>query len=137
MEPVLRAAKSDDLASVLKLWREAEAEPSHTDDIESLRRLIAHDPGALIVAATDGHIVGSVIAGWDGWRGSIYRLAVAPSHRRRGLGTRLLGQAEGRLAQLGARRLQAIVVSTDERASAFWAGSDWELQSNRARYVKG
>ena len=42
-----------------------------------------------MVAESDQQIVGTVIAGWDGWRGSIYRLVVAPSHRRAGLGRRL------------------------------------------------
>ncbi len=137
MEPVLRAATLDDLPSVLQLWRDAEAEPSHTDDLDSLRRLIRDGAGALIVAVADGRVVGSVIAGWDGWRGSIYRLAVAPSHRRKGLGRQLLRRAEGRLAELGAVRFQAIVVRTDDRASAFWDASGWERQANRSRYVKG
>lgn len=50
--------------------------------------------------------MGSVIAGWDGRRGSLYRLAVAPDYRRQGLGRRLLDVAEGRLASSGAARLQ-------------------------------
>ena len=74
---------------------------------------MAHDPEALLLAEEDSLIVGSVIAAWDGWRGTIYRLAVAPSHRRGGLGRSLLRAAEERLRDLSAARLQAIVVETD------------------------
>jgi ribosomal protein S18 acetylase RimI-like enzyme len=81
--------------------------------------------------------VGSVIAGWDGWRGSLYRLAVVPDYRRHGLGRRLLDEAERRLASSGASRLQAIVVETDAQAAAFWRASDWEEQVERLRFVKG
>ncbi len=126
-----------DVGSVLQLWIDADAEPSHTDDVESLTKLIAHDPGALIVADDDGRLVGSVIAGWDGWRGSVYRLAVAPSHRRSGLGSRLLAAAESRLAAVGAVRMQAIVVETEPGALSFWAASDWGQQASRLRFVKG
>ena len=122
---------------MLDLWREAAAEPTHTDDIDSITRLIACDPAALIVAEEDGHIVGSVIAGWDGWRGSIYRLVVAPSQRRHGLGRRLLAAAEERLQQAGAVRSQAIVVETDAQAAGFWRASGWEQQVHRLRFVKG
>ncbi len=90
------ASCSTDAGSVLLLWADSDAEPTRTDDLESLQRLITHDPAALIVAEDDGRLVGSVIVGSDGWRGSVYRLAVAPPHRRRGLGRRLL--AEGRIA---------------------------------------
>jgi ribosomal protein S18 acetylase RimI-like enzyme len=82
--PVIRMARACDLPAILELWMLADAEPGHTDTLESLTKLIARDPGALLMAADGGAIVGSVIAAWDGWRGTVYRLAVAPSHRRRG-----------------------------------------------------
>jgi ribosomal protein S18 acetylase RimI-like enzyme len=135
--PTLRSAGMDDIDAVLALWRQADAEPTHTDDHESLQRLIAHQPGALIVADTGRQLVGSVIAGWDGWRGSIYRLVVAPAHRRTGLGGRLVAEAERRLSAMGAVRLQAIVVETDARATGFWQNSGWEQQAARLRFVRG
>jgi len=137
MTPAIRKATPNDVPTVLALWQEAEAEPTHTDDVESLRRLVAHDPDALIVAESGERIVGSVIAAWDGWRGSIYRLAVAPSHRHQGLGRLLLQEAEDRLSEAGAIRSQAIVVETDAQATAFWQASGWEQQAERLRFVKG
>lgn len=137
MPVTIRSAHPGDGPGVLALWREAEVEPSHTDDIESLARLVSHDPDALIVAESEGRLVGSVVAGWDGWRGSIYRLAVAPGHRRQGLGRRLVGEAERRLAEAGAVRVQAIVVDSDARATAFWRSTGWEGQVDRSRFVKG
>jgi len=137
MEVTLRVATATDAAAVLALWREADAEPSHTDDVGSVSRLIQRDPGALIVAEEGRRIVGSIIAGWDGWRGSIYRLAVTPAHRRRGLGGRLVVAAERRLADAGAARLQAIVVETAPQAAAFWQAMGWERQVERLRFVKG
>ncbi len=122
---------------MLALWLESGAEPTHTDDAHSLVRLIEHDPDALVVAEVDGQVVGSVIAAWDGWRGSVYRLVVAPAHRRQGLGRRLVEVAQQRLAGAGALRLQAIVVETDPRATEFWRATGWEQQVARLRFVKG
>lgn len=135
MHPELRPAEPADVAGVLAFWRESAA-PTSTDSLEALTTLLARDPEALIVAQDGGTIVGSVIAGWDGWRGSIYRLAVDPAYRRLGLGGRLLDAAETRLASLGARRMHAIVVGTDARAVAFWDASDWEHQDGQLRFAK-
>jgi len=135
--PLLRVATRADAPAVLALWREAEAEPTHTDELESVGRLLVRDPASLIVAEANDELVGSVIAGWDGWRGSIYRLVVAPSHRRRGLGRALVRAAEERLVAAGAVRMQAIVVETDAHAVAFWRASGWEEQAERLRFVKG
>jgi ribosomal protein S18 acetylase RimI-like enzyme len=133
----IRPGQLSDVESALSLWTTADAVPTHTDTAEHLSSLIAHDPSALIVAENDHQLVGTVVAAWDGWRGSIYRLVVAPSYRRLGLGSRLLVAAESRLATVGAVRLQAIVVDTESLATAFWGASDWELQAHRFRFVKG
>ena len=135
----IRRGTVDDAPAVLTLWLDADAEPTHTDTATDLTKLIAHDPDALIVAVDvdHGRVVGSVIAGWDGWRGSIYRLAVLPSHRRRGLGRQLLAAAESRLRAVGAVRSQAIVVETDGQATAFWRASGWQQQAERLRFVRG
>jgi ribosomal protein S18 acetylase RimI-like enzyme len=137
MTAQIRVAVDADLPAVLELWQLAAAEPTHTDDLDGLRTLFTHDQGSLLVADTEGQLVGSVIAAWDGWRGSIYRLVVLPNERRRGLGRQLLSAAQGRLESSGARRLQAIVVEFDDRAIRFWRASTWEEQSERRRFVLG
>ncbi len=136
MSTDIRVAVPDDIPGVLALWR-ASAAPTSTDTADALTGLLGRDPGALVVAELSGQVVGTVIAGWDGLRGSIYRLAVAPAHRRSGLGGRLLREAEHRLRALGARRMHAIVVGSDTRAVAFWESTDWEYQSGQLRYAKG
>ncbi len=111
------------------------AEPTFTDTESALHKLVDHDPGALMVAERSDRIVGTVIAGWDGWRGSVYRLVVAPEQRRNGLARQLVQSAERRLAELGAQRMQAIVVGSDARATGFWSATDWELQEDQVRFA--
>jgi ribosomal protein S18 acetylase RimI-like enzyme len=137
MSPTIRIGQAADVDRVLVLWAAAGAEPTHTDDATSLRALVGHDGSALLVAEDHGDLVGSVIAGWDGWRGSVYRLAVAPAHRRRGLGGRLVAAAEAHLRSVGAVRLQTVVVETEPVATGFWRAGGWEEQRHRLRFVKG
>lgn len=136
MAIALRPATVDDIDAVLALWCEA-AEPTSTDSAEALTGLLRRDPGALIIAEQDGRILGSVIAGWDGWRGSIYRLAVGPGRRRHGLGQMLLRAAEDRLRGLGAHRLHAIVVELNDDAVGFWTAMRWEHQVGQIRFARG
>jgi ribosomal protein S18 acetylase RimI-like enzyme len=132
----VRVATSDDIDEVVAFWHEV-AQPTSTDSHQAVATLLARDPGALIVAEFEGTIVGSVVAGWDGWRGAIYRLAVAPHARRAGLATTLVQAAEERLRNLGARRMHAIVVGTTAEAVAFWEATDWACQDGQRRYAKG
>ncbi len=133
---LLRAGHVDDIDAVPALWRRAETGPSSTESAEDVRWLLERDPDALLLAVAEGAIVGSLIAGWDGWRGTFYRLAVDPAYRRRGLATQMVRAGEERLRALGAKRLNAIVESEEADAMAFWASAGYELQTARSRFVK-
>jgi ribosomal protein S18 acetylase RimI-like enzyme len=134
--PLLRPGRPDDVEAVLDFWRRADASPSSTESADDVRGLLERDPDALIVAESGGEIVGTLVAGWDGWRATFYRLAVDPAHRRHGLATALVRAGEERLRALGARRIGAIVESHEPGAMAFWAAAGYELQSSRSRFVK-
>jgi hypothetical protein len=64
----IRAARFAEAQAVLRLWREAGALPSKTDTPREVRRLVKRHPGALLVAVDGGRLVGTITAGWDGWR---------------------------------------------------------------------
>jgi ribosomal protein S18 acetylase RimI-like enzyme len=117
----IRPVREDELGAVLRLWDAADVTPpSVSDSIAGLTGL-THAPNAvLLVAIVDGRIVGSVIGGWDGWRGNIYRLAVAPEYRRRGVARRLVSEISNVLFDRGAHRLSALVEHDHEWAIAFW-----------------
>jgi len=79
-----------------------------------------------------------VIGGWDGWRGNIYRLAVAPDARRAGLARRLVQEAARALRTKGASRLSALVERHERHAVGFWdalAADGWRRDERMLRYV--
>jgi ribosomal protein S18 acetylase RimI-like enzyme len=132
----IRSATEGDVNDVLQLWHEAASIPTVSDTAEALTRLLEVDPEALILAELGGVVVGSVIASWDGWRGSLYRLAVHPEQRRRGIAYALAREGERRLRERGAKRLAVIVVDDDLVAMAFWTAFGLTRQEHRARFVR-
>jgi ribosomal protein S18 acetylase RimI-like enzyme len=132
----IRSATEEDIAAVLDLWVAANSSPSVSDSPDGLALLLSADPEALLVAELDGVVVGSLIAAWDGWRGSFYRLAVLPERRHEGLATMLLREGERRLCERGAIRLTAIVANEEAGAMAFWRAVGYERQKHQARFVR-
>ena len=135
MAVVIRPCRPDEGPALLDLWHHADASPSPTDTPEQVDQVI-RDPAASVLVAVDNDLlVGSIIAGWDGWRGNLYRLAVLPSYRRRGVARALVAAAEDRLAERGAGRVSALVEHDHPWAVGFW-DSLYEPDPRMIRYVK-
>lgn len=136
-EPRVRAATPADVDALLALWQvAAENDARPTDSGAAVAALLARDPDACLVVELDGRVAGSVVAGWDGWRAHLYRLAVHPGARRRGLATLLLAAAEERLVALGASRLDATVLEGNDLGQSVWRARGYAPQPQWRRWVR-
>jgi len=132
----IRRAREADIGSVLRLWAIAGGPESVGATREGILRLLATDRDGLLPAESDGELIGTLIAVWDGWRGSFYRIAVHPERRRQGLATALLQEGERQLTGRGAIRLTAIVAHDDPAAVGFWQAAGYRRQTDRVRFVR-
>jgi ribosomal protein S18 acetylase RimI-like enzyme len=133
----VRPAQPPDVAAVLELWAQARSGHASTADrLEDVERLLADSPAALLVAERDAEIIGALIAAWDGWRGNMYRLAVAEGHRREGIGIALTRAAEDYLHGCGAGRVTALVAHDDAVAGRFWDSAGYPVDREIGRRVR-
>lgn len=134
---IIRNAAPADTEELIEFWARAGENGSRpADRPELVHRLIDRDPEAVLVAEIDGRIAATIVAGWDGWRANLYRLAVDPELRGRGLGRRMLGLAEDRLRALGAERFCAMVLDDNEVGQSLWTSADYTPQGEWSRWVK-
>jgi ribosomal protein S18 acetylase RimI-like enzyme len=132
----IRACRLEDIEGVLELWRQADAKPGVTDTADDLWRAVGESPAHVLVAEVGGHVVGSIIGTFDGWRGNIYRLAVHPAHRRQGIARALVAEVERRLAEQGAKRITALVEKDQPRAMNFWESVGYRVDERIVRRVR-
>ena len=132
---IVRRARARDLEAVLRLWSVSRSAAASTpDDAPAVAHAI--EQGALLVAEDDGALVGTLIAGWDGWRGNMSRLAVAPDRRRQGIASELVEAGEALLRSRGARRITALVGRDDRVAMALWRDAGYGHDAGIARFVR-
>lgn len=131
-----RECHLEEAAVLLALWRKAGATVGVTDTVEDIQVVINHSAAIVLVAEQDGHIVGSVIGAFDGWRGNIYRLAVDPDCRRHGLAHKLVDEVDNRLAGMGVKRITALVEKDHPSAVGFWNSQNYQHDQTIVRYVR-
>jgi ribosomal protein S18 acetylase RimI-like enzyme len=133
----VRPAGPADAQRVLDVWSRARTPYATTADTADLvEQLLARSPTGLLLAEEGNRTVGTLIAVWDGWRGNMYRLAVLPSHRRRGIAKLLVHEGERLLFEQGARRISALVATADDAACALWRSAGFEFDDVAGRFVR-
>ena len=134
----IRACQNEECGKVLSLWLDHHP-PGVSDNLESIQRLVADFGDCLLVAINGEQIVGTIIAGWDGWRGHLHQLTVRPEFRRLGVAKALVAEAEQRLANKGAKRVSVLAERDNSQANAFYASlrdRGYRLDTWMQRYTK-
>jgi RimJ/RimL family protein N-acetyltransferase len=118
----IRDCALDDHEQVAGLWKASGLSPRPSDRREEVAKKLRRDQDLFLVACVGSEIIGTVIGGWDGRRGWIYRMAVHPEHQRRGIGRALMCELEERLRARGALAINLIHNSANQAADAFYRG---------------
>ena len=115
----IRTFEWPDEAAVIGIWRDAGFRLGPSEETAGLRLRLQRDPELFLVATGQGSLVGAVLGGFDGRRGWVYHLAVAATHRRRGIGAALLTELESRLRALGCVKVNLLVQPANAEVGGF------------------
>jgi putative acetyltransferase len=127
---VVREFLPSDLDGAIELWSGVDGIGlNESDTRDALLRFLARNPGASAVAVAAEELVGAILCGHDGRRGTVHHLAVAPAYRRQGVGTDLLDYCLRKLREAGIPRCNLYLYDDNEVGRRFWERHGWQAVS--------
>lgn len=106
--------------AVIDLWKKCDSLVSKNDPVQDIQRKMEFQPDLFLVALVRDSVIGSVMIGYEGHRGWINYLAVAPEYQRRGYGKRLIKKSIDELRKLGCLKINLQVRNTNRKAVDFY-----------------
>ena len=97
----IRPYVATDEAAVIALWERCELTRPWNDPRQDIARKLCVQPQWFLLGLQNGVVISSVMAGYDGHRGWVNYLAVAPQARRRGCARQLMAEVERQLREIG------------------------------------
>lgn len=116
----IRTFELSDEAAVIQLWKRCGLTRPWNDPRKDIARKLTEQPELFLVGVCGEEVVASAMAGFDGHRGWVYYLAVAPEYQRRSCGRQLMGEVERRLRERGCPKLNLQVRSSSAEVLAFY-----------------
>jgi len=117
---VIRSYQPQDEAAVVQLWLQCNLVVPQNNPERDIKRKLRVNPEWFLVGVIVGHIVATCMAGYEGHRGWINYLAVSPHHRRQGIGTRIMEEAEKKLSAAGCPKINLQVRETNRAVIQFY-----------------
>ncbi len=128
----VRSMKPEDCEALFALWEEAglHFKPQGRDRKEKITAEMKGPQACFLVAEDNGSLIGSVLATHDGRKGWVNRLAVSPRFRRRGVGERLLREAEQFFEKEGIEIVACLIEEWNEPSLLLFRKSGFRLHKD-------
>ena len=97
-----------------------------SDNEGEIAKKLQRDPDLFLIAETGGHIIGTVLGGFDGRRGMVYHLAVDDLYEKKGGGTALMAEPERRMRRKGCIKAYLLVTRDNLDSIRFYESQSWE-----------
>ena len=105
---------------MVELWEACGLVVPWNDPKGDIETKLAFQPELFFVGETDGRLVATVMAGYEGHRGWINYLAVEPGLQGAGLGRRMMDAAEAALSALGCPKINLQVRAGNQKVVEFY-----------------
>ena len=116
----IRPFEPADESAVVALWKECRLTRPWNNPHKDIARKLAVQPELFLVGVVNEAVIATVMAGYEGHRGWVNYLAVAPAFRGRGFARELMERVEQLLLRRGCPKVSLLVRTSNPEAVAFY-----------------
>ncbi len=125
---IIRKYNQGDREGLIRLWADAfPDDPPHNESSRMIESKLLVDDQIFIAEEFD-QIIGACMTGYDGHRGWLYAVAVAPGQRRRGIGRSLIEEAMSSLKELGCIKVNLQIRASNHEVQAFYESLGFRVE---------
>lgn len=117
----IRPFRPADGDAVIALWHACGLVRPWNDPRRDIAKKAQAQPELFVVGVLGDNVIATVMAGYEGHRGWINYLAVAPEHRRTGHGRAMMNHAEALLRKLGCPKVSLQIRRENASVAAFYS----------------
>jgi len=125
----LRSFTADDTEAVVALWNTCGLVRPWNDPHRDIQRKLTQQPELFLVIDDGSGVIATAMVGYEGHRGWVHYLAVAPEHRAKGHARALMNEAERLLIERGCPKIMLMVRADNDSVIAMYEGLGYATES--------
>jgi len=124
---VIRQYHANDQQDVIDLWTQCGLVAPQNNPKRDIERKVRVNPEWFLVGELENEIVATCMAGYEGHRGWINYLAVAPEYRRKGFATQIMREAERLLRAAGCPKINLQIRTSNTGVIEFYKAIGYDI----------
>ena len=126
---IIRQYHTDDEKDVIDLWSECGLTIPQNNPKLDIERKLRVNPEWFLVGELEGKVIATCMAGYEGHRGWINYLAVAPEYRRHGFAKRIMRKAEKILRNAGCPKINIQIRTSNTSVIQFYKAIGYDTDN--------
>lgn len=118
-----------DESKVIALWHQCGLVVSQNDPKSDIDTKLQFQPDLMLVGTIQNDLVASVMIGYEGHRGWINYLAVAPEFQKQGIGHAMMKRVESILKSMGCPKINLQVRSQNKAVISFYEKIGYKVEN--------
>ncbi|MCR4610925.1 MAG: GNAT family N-acetyltransferase [Lachnospiraceae bacterium] len=133
---IIRTMTKDDYKEAYKLWMTIHnfGISSVDDKEENIHKFLDRNPNLSVVAEKDGEIVGTILCGHDGRKGTFYHVCVREDLRKQGIGKAMSVACMRALKDAGISYVSLYSYKRNILGNSFWNSEGYNLRDDYNTY---
>jgi ribosomal protein S18 acetylase RimI-like enzyme len=125
---IIKIFKDKNRNQVIDLWRKCNLIKPWNDPNQDIDRKLKVNDNLFLIVELNNTLIGSVMAGYDGHRGSVYYLSVDPKYQNKGIGKMLMREIEKKLTDIGCPKINLFIRKSNIEVKKFYQSINYENQ---------
>jgi len=124
---VIRQYHAEDQQDVIDLWARCGLVAPQNNPRRDIRRKVKVNPEWFLVGQLEGKVIATCMAGYEGHRGWINYLAVAPKYKRKGFAKQIMREAERLLRAAGCPKINLQIRTSNTGVIDFYKAIGYDI----------
>lgn len=124
----IRPYHPEDKEQVIQIWLDCKLVVPQNNPERDITRKLKVNPEWFLVGILRDSVIATCMAGYEGHRGWINYLAVAPSYQRRGIASLMMEKAENILRAAGCPKINLQVRETNRDVVQFYESIGYKIE---------
>lgn len=124
---IIRQYHTDDQQGVIDLWTQCGLVTPQNNPKRDIQRKLQVNPEWFLVGELEGEIVATCMTGYEGHRGWINYLAVAPEYRHKGFAAQIMLDAERIMRDAGCPKINLQIRTSNTSVIEFYKAMGYDI----------